>query len=97
MRRRVLATFGSGDCGRLGHSAVDHACEEVPRVVRALVGAPPPTAVACGGAHTAALDGSGSVWTWGLNDRGQLGHDREDEEVRLRGEGRGGGEMPCLR
>lgn len=50
MRRRVLATFGSGDCGRLGHSAVDHACEEVPRVVRALVGAPTLDAVTCGGA-----------------------------------------------
>lgn len=81
--RRVLATFGNGDCGRLGHSAAEHMCEEVPRVVRALLGAPPLVAVAAGGAHTAALDGSGAVHTWGLNDKGQLGHDREDMEVGL--------------
>lgn len=71
--RRVLATFGNGDCGRLGHSSFDHACEEVPRVVRALVGVQPLASVAAGGAHTAALDGSGTLFTWGLNDKGQLG------------------------
>ena len=26
------------------------------------------------------------MWTWGLNDRGQLGHDRDDVEVGLPGE-----------
>ena len=36
--RRVLATFGNGDCGRLGHSAAGHLAEEVPRVVAALLG-----------------------------------------------------------
>ncbi len=29
--------------------------------------------VACGPRHTVALDKSGFVWTWGLNNRGQLG------------------------
>lgn len=70
--RRVLATFGNGDCGRLGHSLTELGCEEVPRLVRALLGTPPVSAVAAGGAHTAALDGSGAVYTWGLNDKGQL-------------------------
>lgn len=83
MARRVLATFGNGDCGRLGHSLTELGCEEVPRMVRALLGTPPAAAVAAGGAHTAALDGSGTVYTWGLNDKGQLGHDREDMEVGL--------------
>ena len=80
--RRVLATFGNGDCGRLGHSAADFLGEEVPRVVRALLGCPVRTAAA-GGAHTAALDDAGAVYTWGLNDRGQLGlgHDRQEADV----------------
>ncbi|EFN54346.1 hypothetical protein CHLNCDRAFT_24715 [Chlorella variabilis] len=82
--RRVLATFGNGDCGRLGHS-LEYASEELPRVVRALLGVPL-KAVACGGAHTAAVDDSGTVYTWGLNDKGQLGHDSEDSEVGLPGE-----------
>ncbi|PSC71361.1 ultraviolet-B receptor UVR8 [Micractinium conductrix] len=83
--RRVLATFGNGDCGRLGHSLVDHAAEEVPRVVRSLLGGPPLAAVAAGGAHTVALDADGAVHTWGLNDKGQLGlgHDREETELGL--------------
>lgn len=71
--RRVLATFGNGDCGRLGHSLADHGCEEVPRVVRALLGVPRLAQVVAGGAHTAAVDGEGSLYTWGLNDKGQLG------------------------
>ena len=29
--------------------------------------------VACGAAHTAALQGDGSLWAWGSNERGQLG------------------------
>jgi alpha-tubulin suppressor-like RCC1 family protein len=32
-----------------------------------------PAAVAAGGAHSLALDASGSVWAWGRNDHGQLG------------------------
>lgn len=82
--RRVLATFGNGDCGRLGHSAAEFLGEEVPRVVRALLGCPVRTAAA-GGAHTAALDDAGTVYAWGLNDRGQLGlgHDREEADVGL--------------
>ena len=70
--RPVLAPCGKGDCGRLGHSLTELGCEEVPRMVRALLGTPPAAAVAAGGAHTAALDGSGTVYTWGLNDKGQL-------------------------
>jgi alpha-tubulin suppressor-like RCC1 family protein len=32
-----------------------------------------PAAVAAGGGHSLALDASGSVWAWGMNDHGQLG------------------------
>ena len=32
------------------------------------------TQIACGRDHTAALTKNGEVFTWGLNDCGQLGH-----------------------
>ena len=51
-------------------------------MVAALLGSPLQQ-VAAGGAHTCALSERGEVFTWGLNDKGQLGHDREDVEVGL--------------
>jgi alpha-tubulin suppressor-like RCC1 family protein len=50
--------------------------------VAALLGSPLHQ-VAAGGAHTCALSEHGEVFTWGLNDKGQLGHDKEDVEVGL--------------
>lgn len=35
------------------------------------------TAVSCGYLHTAAIKNDGSLWTWGSNECGQLGNDRE--------------------
>jgi regulator of chromosome condensation len=34
--------------------------------------------VAVGGMHVAALDRSGRVWTWGVNDQGSLGRDTKN-------------------
>ena len=53
--RKLLACWGNGDFGRLGHGA---AClsEELPRVVSSLADCTL-TAVACGSAHTAVLGG----------------------------------------
>lgn len=33
--------------------------------------------ISIGGSHTIIVKGDGSVWTWGLGDRGQLGHGEE--------------------
>jgi alpha-tubulin suppressor-like RCC1 family protein len=45
-------------------------------------------AVAAGDAHSLALDSDGYVWSWGLNDEGQLGHGHFDGD---------GGEDPFVR
>ena len=55
--RRLLACWGNGDLGRLGHG-VECANEEVPRVVAALADVSLKH-VACGGAHTVAVTGAG--------------------------------------
>ena len=53
--RRVLATAGNPDCGRLGHELIKGAVE-FPLVVKNLLGLQP-RAVSAGGAHTACLTG----------------------------------------
>eukprot|EP00887_Chlorella_sp_A99_P006348 scaffold3.g6348.t1 len=80
MMRRVLATFGCGDAGRLGLCPDCLLSQEVPHVVRALLDTQL-RQVACGGAHTAAVAEDGSLFTFGLNDRAQLGHTPEEKEV----------------
>ncbi|GBF93212.1 hypothetical protein Rsub_05944 [Raphidocelis subcapitata] len=69
---RFIACWGNGQHGRLGHGAHE-ASEAFPRVVAALAGHRA-TRVACGGAHTAAVMEDGSLWSWGLNSHGQIGH-----------------------
>ncbi|GMF36445.1 unnamed protein product [Phytophthora fragariaefolia] len=77
-----LLTFGSGDCGQLGHGVEGDAADlmvKFPRVVRPLMKLQI-VRVACGGLHSAAITADGEVYTWGCNDDGALGHD-EDENV----------------
>ncbi|ETV72802.1 hypothetical protein H257_12165 [Aphanomyces astaci] len=72
--RGVLLTFGSGDCGQLGHGVEEDIdmCVKFPRPVQAL-SMHRIARVACGGLHTMALTHEGSVFTWGCNDDGALG------------------------
>jgi alpha-tubulin suppressor-like RCC1 family protein len=74
--RRVLATAGSLDCGRLGRGGAADALT----VVRSLLDVDV-AAVAAGGAHTAVLAADGALLTFGLNDAGQLGHSPGDGEA----------------
>ncbi|KAK9811244.1 hypothetical protein WJX72_000524 [[Myrmecia] bisecta] len=73
--RRLLACWGNGDFGRLGHG-IECLSEEFPRLCAAL----PEISVShviCGGAHTTVTTAEGNVWAFGLNDAGQLGHSVE--------------------
>ncbi|PNW88356.1 hypothetical protein CHLRE_01g025900v5 [Chlamydomonas reinhardtii] len=76
---RVLAVFGSGTDGRLG-LGFPITSQLYPRIVASLAGYSIKQ-VSCGGAHTAVVTDDGSLFTFGLNDWGQLGHSREDKFV----------------
>lgn len=66
---RLVATFGNGQHGRLGHDS----SALFPRVLAALAGESA-AAVSAGGAHTAVVTDAGGLWTFGLNNHGQTGH-----------------------
>eukprot|EP00798_Chlamydomonas_sp_ICE-L_P013341 gene13341-19182_t len=77
--KRVLATFGSGYDGRLG-LGIECASQAYPHIVGSLVGYDIKH-VACGGAHTAVVTDDGSLITFGLNDKGQLGHSKDNKFI----------------
>ncbi|KAL4535282.1 hypothetical protein Ndes2526B_g06182 [Nannochloris sp. 'desiccata'] len=79
--RRVLATAGNPDCGRLGHGLIKGDVE-FPLVVKGLLGLQP-TQVSAGGAHTAVVTADGTVLTFGLNNHFQLGHSIDQEQVHI--------------
>jgi regulator of chromosome condensation len=88
-RSGQLLTFGSGDCGQLGHGVDedDDLMVKFPRIV-ALLQSQKITRVMCGGLHSAAITSDGHVYTWGCNDDGALGRDG-DENLPARVEGFG--------
>jgi len=79
MWRRVVATFGNPDCGRLGLGE-RRGTVEIPVLITELLGLRP-QAVAAGGAHTAVVLHDGTILAWGLNDKGQLGHSPDEQYV----------------
>ncbi|TYZ57713.1 hypothetical protein PybrP1_006288 [[Pythium] brassicae (nom. inval.)] len=75
----TVLTFGSGDCGQLGHGVENDADMMVkyPRPL-ALLAKLQIVRVACGGLHSAAIAAGGQVYTWGCNDDGALGRPGEE-------------------
>lgn len=78
-RRMAVATFGCGDCGRLGLGK-PMINMEIPTFVAALCGVQA-SSICAGAAHTAVVADDGIVFTFGLNDMGQLGHSKGNPEV----------------
>ena len=69
-----LYTWGYGGTGRLGHNNT-YINLSSPVQVGALTNW---TQVAAGNAHTACVTTAGTLFTWGLNANGQLGHNNTD-------------------
>jgi RCC1 and BTB domain-containing protein len=65
-----VMTVGRGDDGRLGHG--DNFWKYVPRKIQSLSGQMV-VQVTCGSYHTAAITGSGDLYTWGGGMYGKLG------------------------
>ena len=64
-------TWGIGSSGKLGHGGLWDETE--PRLVETLAKRRS-IVIACGEQHTIAITDNGSLWTWGDNRFGQLGH-----------------------
>jgi alpha-tubulin suppressor-like RCC1 family protein len=64
-------TFGSNGFGQLGNPYMGPQVNAVPQQVTGLTGV---VEIAGGNHHSVALKADGTVWTFGLNDYGQLGY-----------------------
>lgn len=74
---RIVATWGSGDDGQLGHG--DTRERDTPQVVLALMGKDI-NLVSCGGDHCVASSSSRrESYSWGWGDFGRLGHAQADD------------------
>lgn len=62
--------WGGNDKGQLGRGTSDPSPSIVPTKIATLSGV---TDISAGSNHFCALEGDGTVWCWGLNDKGQLG------------------------
>ncbi len=94
---RFLACFGSGHCGRLGTGAllksenfplvlgslVGHVIKQAScgGAHTSVVTGEPHASWLCGHEPLATDADDGTLFTFGLNDKGQLGHSSEDKQV----------------
>jgi alpha-tubulin suppressor-like RCC1 family protein len=65
----TLWAWGSNSSGQLGDGTITYRSSPVQTVVFGVNW----SSVACGREHTAAIKTDGTLWTWGLNNSGQLG------------------------
>jgi alpha-tubulin suppressor-like RCC1 family protein len=70
---------GAGDHGQLGWGfPLDHATITE---VKGVASGGWKKAIAAGDSHSLALRADGSAWSWGANDKGQLGDDTNDDRL----------------
>ncbi|XP_052077229.1 E3 ubiquitin-protein ligase HERC2-like isoform X2 [Mytilus californianus] len=69
-------SWGNGDGGRLGHG--DSITREEPTLITALSGKQV-SYISCGSTYSAAITGSGELYTWGRGNYGRLGHGASDD------------------
>jgi Regulator of chromosome condensation (RCC1) repeat len=67
-------TFGSSLYGRLGNGIQD----DDSYVPTEIFGLPPITAISCGAGHTGIVTRDGRVYTFGINEYGQAGHEQAE-------------------
>lgn len=79
-------TWGSGEQGQLGRRVLERhklkgltPTNVTPRSRKSK--SDPFTTVVCGSYHTLSLTSNAHVYSWGLNNYGQLGHDDNDERM----------------
>ncbi len=70
LRDGTARCWGNDSDGQLGDRTTGALTVPIPVRVQGLTGV---VSVAAGSRHSCALLGDGTVWCWGLNDRGQLG------------------------
>jgi alpha-tubulin suppressor-like RCC1 family protein len=68
----TLWAWGLNGAGQLGNGSNNNS--SIPVQVSGVLGLTGVSAVSAGENHTVAYDGTGAVWTWGSNAKGQLGN-----------------------
>ena len=82
-KKTTVLSFGSGDCGQLGHGTNSERDTIVtkPRPIMAFSRGIRISQVACGGLHNVACSFDGAAYTWGCNDDGSLGRDGDEDAL----------------
>ena len=73
MEDHTLMAWGDNTSGAVGNGHIGPRAQFTPTEVLTSTGLLSVTMIATGWTHMVALDATGHVWTWGLNDYGELG------------------------